>query len=245
MSAKIYTKCIVCGEDLIQGSELKEYKCSICGKVYISDYSCRNGHNICSICAVKEFYEIAKTVCMKTKSKNPLEIADMIMSHPNFTIVGCKHYIVAPLALFTAYKNCGGKINDFEKSLDIVKETAMSSQVSLCRVGGLCGIPISCGRAMYATDPGSSDKEKAKVLSNKFAAYCMRAITNPENLGSSDCCKRNVYITIISGTKFIRDYLWVDLELPTVLKCRYADTNPRCNQELCRLYKGRNLMKYY
>lgn len=244
MSPKIYTKCLICGEDLIQEQELKEYTCGVCGKTYISNYACKNNHHICSACAVKEFFNIAKEVCVKTKSKNPIEIAEQIMSHPNFTIVGCKHYIVAPLALFTAYKNCVGKSDEFEKELETIKEKSSQGQVSMCKVGGLCGIPLSVGRAMYSTYPINTDKNISAGLANKFSADCMRAVINPDYKGSSDCCKRNVYITIIAGAKFIGDNLWVDLDMPSVIKCKYSGVNPRCNKEMCRLFAGKNLIKH-
>ncbi|MDO5845283.1 MAG: DUF5714 domain-containing protein [Methanocorpusculum sp.] len=243
MTAVNKTKCLICGEELIQGLEPREYRCDLCGKIFISSNLCKNGHHICSTCAIKEFYDATKSVCIKTKSKNPIGIAEQIMSYPNFTYFGCKHYIVAPMALFTAYKNSGG-VSDFEKSLEIIKNAAMSSHTSLCNIGGVCGIPISTGKSLFASSLETIDKERLKVISSKLSVYCMHAITDPEYLGSADCCKRNIYISLIAGTKFIRDYLWIDLELPNVVKCSYCENNPRCNKELCRLYLGKNLIDY-
>lgn len=245
MSTEIYTKCPVCGEDVIQGPELKESKCSQCGKIHVSNYSCKNGHKFCNSCLISKYADIAKEICLNSESRDPVEIAEKIMSHQEFTLIGCKHYMVAPIALYTAFKNCGGKVVNFEESLSKIIDASTHGQVSMCKIGGVCGIPLSLGRTMYASNPDNTDSMEAIEISNRSAYACMKEMMNPEYKGSRDCCKRNVYLTIFMGVKDIRNNFWVNLDLPGSAKCKFSKNNPRCNKELCQMYKGRTLSRYY
>ncbi|MDO5845142.1 MAG: DUF5714 domain-containing protein [Methanocorpusculum sp.] len=231
-------KCKICGEDVAQEYIPKETKCDICGKNIISNYTCHNGHHMCSKCRFEGVFNDVKIICQHTKSKNPIEISKEIMNITHLPLLGCKHFFLTSLCLFTAFKNCGGKVSDFEKSLDNIIDRVMMVHTSECKIGGLCGIPASIGGAFQVV--GFEDKtiEERTQIANKISGSCMAKLVNPKLIGTTNCCIRNSIICVVETSNYMKNYYWVDLELPTEIKCEFSEGNPRCNKDKCRFYSG-------
>lgn len=238
------TRCPVCEEEVIQGYVPKQVICDVCGKETTTNYYCPNGHHFCNNCRFDNIFEHIKGICLNSKSRNPLEIAEEIMDRKEMSLIGCKHYLIAALAVFTAYKNSGGKIDDFEKSMDVINKRVSKVQMSMCKLGGLCGIPLAIAGAFQSVRAEKDSIENATEAANNISGNCIVKLMNPNNEGSRNCCIRNSAICIVEAAKYIRNNLWIDMELPSVLKCKYGEENPRCNKEKCPLYYGKRTEKF-
>lgn len=238
----IYSKCPVCGNDVVQGNNLAERVCDVCGENFISNSYCGNGHYICNKCATKDYFKVVDDYTKNTETTNPVIIANRIMNLPESSLIGCKHAIVAYASVLTAYKNCGGHLKDFEEvKKDIMKSTVICP-TAMCRLGAFCGIPIAMGVAMRSA-LRSMNEEASIGISNNLTSYCVSNIGNPNNTGSKNCCIRNTYLTILYASKFISRNLWIDIPLPKKITCGYYVGNPRCVKEECIFYHGMNTDK--
>ncbi|MDO5844260.1 MAG: DUF5714 domain-containing protein [Methanocorpusculum sp.] len=234
----VYSKCPICSGDVIQGYNLAQRKCDVCGKNFVSNSFCKNDHYICNTCATKNYFKFIGEFVTDTKLKDPIEIANIIMNHPESNLIGCKHAIVAYVSVITAFKNSGGHVKDFQK---MMKEIALSTSIcptSMCKLGGFCGIPLTMGVAMRTALSEDMDEDVRTELSNKLTGDCMGHLGNENNTGNKNCCTRNTYLTIINASKFISRNLWVEIPLPKIINCNYHEGNPRCNKTECKIYHG-------
>lgn len=215
------SKCPICGEEMVQGYVPIQTKCDICGNTATTNYYCKNGHYFCNHCRYDKIYHEIKKVCMSTKSKNPIEIADTFAGSSDMSLLGCKHYLLTALVIYTAYRNAGGKGRDFEKSLDDIRDLVMMAPTSMCRLGGSCGIPIALGIAFQAICVQTKDIEETTKIANMLSGNCMKKLNNPNEEGSRDCCMRAGYLCAVEATRFLINNYWVDMELPEVVKCRF------------------------
>ncbi|MDO5844828.1 MAG: DUF5714 domain-containing protein [Methanocorpusculum sp.] len=239
MSANVSTKCMICGEEITQGDVPIKSICDICGEEFTSYNFCENGHHVCMKCVTKLFAD-AKDIFLNTKSENPIKIAEEVMDLPNFTLLGCKHYFVASLALCAAFKNSGGVIEDYEKVVSIIIERISQLPPSMCKVGSICGVPLAVGAGLHATGLKSQNDDIHNKMSSKLTAFCIEKMFHEEYTGNSECCKRNTYICIHAGAIFIKNNFWVEMSLPKKIVCKYSEGNPKCNKDKCRLYRGKS-----
>ena len=97
-------ECLICKAPLVYLEEDKLMGCAICRKKENSKTSCENGHYVCNECHTKGLSDIL-SLCLNTKSKNPLEIIDKMMSMSFCHMHGPEHHIMVGASLLTAYKN--------------------------------------------------------------------------------------------------------------------------------------------
>lgn len=236
-------KCPVCNTEMIQDYVPERVKCDACGKSCVTNYHCPNGHHICNECRFGDLFSQIKEICLTSTSKNPKEIAEQMMDIDEAKGLGCKHYLIAPLSIYTAYKNCGGHVKDFENTLDAIRNRISMSPASLCKLGGLCGIPLALGGAFQIFSLQSDSIEEITESANTLSGFCMTKLMNPNNEGSRNCCIKNSMISIVETVKYLKNNFWIDLELPSIIQCEYYEGNPRCNKEKCPFYLGRKTDK--
>ncbi|MDO5845141.1 MAG: DUF5714 domain-containing protein [Methanocorpusculum sp.] len=231
-------KCKVCGEDMLQEFLPEETKCDVCGKDIVTNFTCSNGHHMCNQCRFEGVMDDIKRVCLNTASKNPLDITTEVMKTTELSLIGCKHYFLTAFSLYTAYKNAGGPVNDFEGTINRINDRLMTVQTSVCKLGCFCGIPAAIGGAFQTADIENKNISEITKTANILTGNCMAKLINPNWYGNSDCCIRNAIICVVEGVKFLKNYYSIDIELPNEIKCDFTKDNPRCNKEKCRLYKG-------
>lgn len=239
----LFAKCPVCGAEMIQGYIPEETKCDICGNPTVANYYCPNGHHLCNNCGYKMMYDTFKNICLNTNSKNPIEILEKIMDIDGMPLLGCKQNLACALAVYTAYKNNGGRVDDFEKGLDKIKDRISKLQVSMCMLGGFCGIPVAMGCAWQAVSLESKNIKVVTETANTLTGHCMSKLMNPNNEGSHNCCVKNSIICVIEATRFLGNNFWIDMDLPSSMKCKYSSINPRCNGNKCSFFEGKRTDK--
>ena len=96
-------ECLICKAPLeyLENDEIME--CAFCHKQVSSKTRCVNGHFVCDDCHNKGVDSIV-TICLKTKSRNPIEIVRMLMEQPFCHLHGPEHHTMVGSALLAAYK---------------------------------------------------------------------------------------------------------------------------------------------
>ena len=135
--------CLVCGEPLAYFKEAQDVTCQICGKKETGHSVCVEGHYVCDACHRAGGVEHIMAVCRETDSKNPIRIAQKIMSDKSIYPNGPEHHTLIGASLMAAYRNAGGDI-------DLDKALAELQKRSLLVPGGTCGFWGTCGAATSA-----------------------------------------------------------------------------------------------
>ena len=225
-------ECLICKAPLVYLEEDKLMECAICRKKENSKTSCENGHYVCNECHTKGLSDIL-SLCLNTKSKNPLEIIDKMMSMSFCHMHGPEHHIMVGTSLLTAYKNAGGTL-DLKKALDEMFARGKAVPGGACGFWGACGAGISTGMFISIVTGATPLAEKSWGLSNQMTALALSRIGQ---IGGPRCCKRDSYIAIISAVEFTNKKLGVKMESHKIT-CKRFSKNNWCIKSRCPFYKG-------
>ena len=224
-------ECLICKAPLVYLEEDKLMECAICRKKENSKTSCENGHYVCNECHTKGLSDIL-SLCLNTKSKNPLEIIDKMMSMSFCHMHGPEHHIMVGASLLTAYKNAGGRL-DLKKALDEMFRRGKAVPGGACGFWGACGAGISTGMFISIVTGATPLAEKSWGLSNQMTALALSRIGQ---IGGPRCCKRDSYIAILSAVEFTNKKLGVKMESRKIT-CKRFSKNNQCIKSRCPFYK--------
>ena len=224
-------ECLICRAPLqyLETDEVME--CAICHKNHSSKAKCTKGHFVCDECHTSDIDEIL-SICFKTKSDNPIEILEDMMSMPSCHMHGPEHHIMVGCALLTAYRNAGGDV-DLHTALAEMHKRAKQVPGGACGFWGACGAGISTGMFVSIATKSTPLAEKAWGLSNQMTAKALDAIGRN---GGPRCCKRDSYLAITEAVKFAEKNLGVKMELKPII-CSRGDMNNQCRKAKCPFYK--------
>lgn len=225
-------ECLICKAPLVYLEEDKLMECAVCRKKENSKTSCENGHYVCNECHTKGLSDIL-SLCLNTKSKNPLEIIDKMMSMSFCHMHGPEHHIMVGASLLTAYKNAGGRV-DLKKALDEMFARGKAVPGGACGFWGACGAGISTGMFISIVTGATPFAEKSWGLSNQMTALALSRIGQ---IGGPRCCKRDSYIAILSAIEFTNKKLGVKMESHKIT-CKRFSKNNQCIKSRCPFYKG-------
>ena len=231
------TGCLICGEELVYSDTGKEMACSFCGKKYMTDVACKNGHFICDECHGRDSKGIITAFCLNTDTRDPLKIAVMLMHHPHIHMHGPEHHYLVPAALITAYYN---ETNEPEKKEEALKKALARSDYIK---GGFCGSHGSCGAGIgtgifISVITGSTPLSKESwSLSNRMTATALMKIANA---GGPRCCKRDTYLAIIEAVKFLEENFDVALPVTEEFCCEFSGLNRECLKNECPFWCGQS-----
>ena len=224
-------ECLICKAPLeyLDTDEIME--CELCHKKQNSKTKCIKGHFVCDDCHTKGMDKII-SICLNSKSKNPIEIIEEMMSMPSCHMHGPEHHTTVGSALLTAYKNAGGDI-DLKASLYEMQKRGKQVPGGACGFWGACGAGISAGMYISIALKSTPLSTEAWGLSNQMTA---RALDSIGKNGGPRCCKRDSYLAITEAVNFTREMLGVKMELNEIT-CSRAKMNNQCIQEKCPFHK--------
>lgn len=227
--------CLICGKDLIYLDLPQKMECQYCKNQFDSNVKCINEHYICDSCHSLPANELIEQYCIKTKSKDPLEMALHLMKNPAVKMHGTEHHYLVPAVLLTAYYNV--KNDEENKKKDLKKAKGRAEKI----LGGFCGFYGDCGAAVgtgifISLITGSTPLHKKEwQLSNLMTAQSLHTIAKH---GGPRCCKRNTYFAIKEAVQFLEDNFDIKITINEKIKCEFSDLNKECLREECLFYQN-------
>ncbi len=221
--------CLVCGKPLKYYTEPKEMECQFCHQNFQSYASCTDGHFVCDECHSQKGIEAINDFCMKTDSKDPIQIVQSIMEDPYIYMHGPEHHTMVGAALITAYYNAGGEL-DLAKSLSEMRERGNKYPGGSCGFWGCCGAAVSAGMFMSIVTETTPLSTKTWGMSNEITSRVLGKIAS---YGGPRCCKRNSFTAILVAVEYVRDNMGVFMELPEQTVCSHFSENHECLGKRC------------
>lgn len=183
---------------------------------------------------INEKYELIKKHLKEENGTNPIKIVKSLMHSDFINIHGPEHHFLDGAAFMKALYNAGLDFN-FEESLDTLAERTIKMPGAMCGYWGMCGSVASVG-AVFAiidnTGPLSNDnhyKEHMEFTSN--------VINKMSKIGGPRCCKRNAFLSIISGVEYAKAHYGINLELDDKIGCEFSSWNKQCIGDRCPFHK--------
>jgi len=227
-------ECLICKAPLeyLEADEIME--CELCHKKQSSKTRCVNGHFVCDECHTSGMDEII-SICFNSRSKNPVEIMEQMMSMPSCHMHGPEHHTMVGSALLTAYKNAGGDI-DLKAALYEMQKRGKQVPGGVCGFWGACGAGISAGQFVSIATGSTPLAVESWGLSNQMTA---KALKNIGKVGGPRCCKRDSYLAILAAIDFAGEHLNVRME-KSVPVCSRSGQNNQCIGKRCPFIGGKN-----
>ncbi len=220
-------ECLICKAPLNYYDTDEVMECELCHKEQLSKTRCINGHFVCDECHMSGMDDII-SICLNSKSKNPIEIMEEMMSIPSCHMHGPEHHVMVGSALLTAYKNSGGN-TDLKSSLYEMQKRGKQVPGGACGFWGACGAGISTGMYVSIASKSTPLAKEAWGLSNQMTA---RALESIGKNGGPRCCKRDSYLSIIEAVKFTEEKLSIKMNLGNII-CSRSHLNNQCIQSQC------------
>ena len=230
--------CLICKEELIYGNETTKQACCFCKEVYESSIICQKGHYICGSCHSSDAFSTITNFCLKSDSVNPLEMAVTLMNHPSIHMHGPEHHYLVPAVLCTAYLNKTNSKDKLEKLLTEGQKRSKNVLGGFCGFYGACGAGVGCGIYASLIQECSPMNKEEWGLSNLMTA---KALENIGKFGGPRCCKRDSFAAIETAIGFTKEYLGVELESYTDLKCTFNKLNKECLARKCKFHNLYNV----
>jgi len=220
--------CSICGQEL---REVRAWLvCTFCGVLEESEWGCPNGHFQCESCRLAEPNEIIERVCAHTQENDPVQIADLLMSHSSFNANGPEHHLLVAPVLLAALWNIGQPIN--AEKIKVALRRLADIPMAVCASRGDCGAAVGVGCALSLVTGATIHSGRERSLALRGTA---RALERLAELGGPRCCKKSVYASIEEGCRLLREEL--SLELPShTIQCRFTAKSPECRKERCVYY---------
>lgn len=228
-------ECLVCGQALEYLVRQEPMICSFCGKTFLSNTKCREGHYVCDACHEKQGIREILEICRRETSTNPAEILVKMMENPYVYMHGPEHHVMVGAALLTACHNAGREM-DFPAVLEEMRDRGSQIPGGACGMWGACGAALSAGICFSIMTSSSPLSVETWGLGNRLTAACLSAIGET---GGPRCCKRDSFTALHEAVKFIGKNLGIVLEEPEQLLCRFSDRNSQCIRFRCPYYPRR------
>ena len=220
-------ECLICKAPLEYLDIDEVMECELCHKKQSSKTRCVNGHFVCDECHTSGMDELI-SICFNTKSKNPIEIMEQMMSMPTCHMHGPEHHVMVGAALLTAYKNAGGDI-DLKTALYEIQQRGQQVPGGVCGFWGACGAGISSGIYISIITKANPLAKEAWGLSNQMTS---RALGKIGTHGGPRCCKRDSYLAIIEAIAFTKEHFGIEMEWNKV-RCSHSSLNNQCLKSEC------------
>ncbi len=223
--------CMVCGSSLEYLDEARELTCAYCGKVEHGHIRCPKGHYVCDICHNRDAMRMIEDIAFSTKSKDPFEIAELMMSYPGLPMLGCQHAYIAGGAFMAAIKNEGSKSITNEEIKEVFKRTRKQAHGGYCGLTGVCGIAPAIGACFAVLTGSKCGKDEEQRITMEAVTKVTRAITD---LTGPSCCKAYVRTSLETATNYLSESLAIVLPSSPSITCNYSVKHPHgCREAKC------------
>lgn len=226
--------CLICGAELEYGADMHPVTCVLCGKKSEANVTCARGHYVCDACHSLPSGEFIYLFTVASDSVNPVEMALSLMRDARVNMHGPEHHFLVPAVLLAAYYNAIGEKEKKAEKIRIAQKRALQVPGGFCGSHGDCGAAVGIGTFVSVMTGATPLSNKDWKLSNLATAKAL--LTIAEN-GGPRCCKRNTFLALHSGVKFIQEQFGVTLPLDDAMICEFTDINRECIKIRCPFYK--------
>ena len=225
--------CLICGAPLVYLPEARPMECAGCGRTFSSNAMCENGHFICDDCHRAPALVVIRQRCLEAKDTDPIALAEKLMQEPTVHMHGPEHHVLAGAALLTAYHNVTGKPG-LEADLEKMVQRGKQVPGGTCGFFGCCGAAVSAGIFGAIVLESTPLSEETWGKANLLTSQCL---ANEAKVGGPRCCKRNVYLSILTAVKVLEAELDVTLPIPSRTVCRFSHKCRECLRERCPFFE--------
>lgn len=209
--------------------------CFQCGKTELANISCPNSHYVCDECHGKDLFETLQNHIINTSSKNPFDIAEILMAYNNVPMLGCENAWIAAGALMAALRNQGSIAVSNDQICEALNRTRRQAIGGFCGLTGVCGIAPAIG-ACFSVILGAAcpkDQETAKTM--KVVGKVVHAIADQTG---PCCCKNFIRVALGVAIDSAEDYFNVSLPAPVEeIICSHSFRHPHgCRMEKCSFF---------
>lgn len=227
--------CLICGKPLEYLTVQKEMICSICGKPFMSNAACSEGHFVCDQCHSRKGLEAVEQICLGETSKDPIGIIQKIMENPYIYMHGPEHHVMVGASLLTAYKNAGGTI-DLPALLKEMMQRGGQVPGGACGFWGCCGAAVSCGIFFSLIRSATPLSKEERGEANRATAKALMRIAK---YGGPRCCKRDSFLSILSAAEILQEQTGIGLEcLGRPVRCTFSAGNAQCLGNECPFFQN-------
>jgi hypothetical protein len=229
--------CAVCGARLDYLQAAADVTCTYCGASCQGHINCPKGHYICDLCHGKEARAVIEGLALSSASRDPLEIAELMMAHPQLPMLSCDHAHVAAGALLAALRNSpyGSKIGETEVR-EAFGRTAKQAHGGFCGLTGVCGIAPAIGAviSIFLGARCGSDREQKIVM--EAVTRVSQAITD---LTGPSCCKAYVRAAVMVAVAMFAEKFGMALPVKNLaVVCGHSAKHPHgCREVRCPYYR--------
>jgi len=226
--------CLICGAELKYRADKHPVTCVLCGKEIEADVACARGHYVCDACHSLPAAEYIARYTVASELLNPLEMAGNLMRDPRVNMHGPEHHFLVPAVLLAAYYNATKQSGKKAEKIKIARSRAAQVPGGFCGMHGDCGAAVGVGIFTSVITGATPLSNKEWRLSNLATAKSLLSIA--EN-GGPRCCKRNTFLALQSGIKFVQENFHVTLPADDAIICEFTDLNKECIKRRCPFYK--------
>ena len=227
--------CMVCGSALKYVTKAVEVVCNYCNKRETAYVYCPKGHYVCEVCHGKGAFEAIKGIALSTDLKDPLAIAEIMMTHPSIPMLGCEHSYLTAAAFMAALKNHGKLGISNEQILEAMDRARKISISGFCALAGTCGIASGLAAAFGVIMGAECSKDKETSITLHVMAAATEAIANE---AGPCCCKSFTRTALGVGYNLAKLYLGVNLPIHyEKISCNYVKRHPHgCRASRCKYF---------
>ena len=225
--------CMVCGGSLQYLAESVEATCIYCGKSERGYIICPKGHYVCQLCHGKGAFDAIRDLALSTGERDPLAIAEVMMSHPSVPMLGCENAWIASAALIAALKNQGSLKITEKQIVEAMERTKDQALTGYCGLTGVCGVAVGVGAVFSVILDAGCPKDTETEVTMRAVARTVDAIANDTG---PCCCKSYVRTAMVLGCNLAKVHLKARL-IPHLEKvsCLYVRRHPHgCRASRCQ-----------
>lgn len=229
--------CMVCGSPLEYLEQAQDSTCTFCGKTEQGHISCPEGHYICDACHNKGSMAVVEDIVSTTNLKDPVEISEVMMSHPGLPMLGCQHAYIAAGALLAAIKNEGSRKITKKDITEVFKRTERQAVGGYCGLTGVCGIAPAIGACFSILAESKCGKDFEQKITMEAVTRVMEVITG---LTGPSCCKAYVRASLCVAISVLKERLGITLPVKDLsIVCSYTSKHPHgCREIKCPYFRG-------
>lgn len=185
---------------------------------------------------LEEKYALIKEELLKTKSKDPVLIAEDIMKLGFVNMHGPEHHFLDGGAFMSAMHNAGVEFTLSEK-LDELANRTFKMPGAMCGYWGICGSTASIG-AVLSIIHNVGPLSNSTYYSDDME-YTSSVIKRMSEIGGPRCCKRNAFLSLSIAVDFVNKKYGIKLDSSPIV-CGFSSKNNDCLKERCPFNKVHN-----